>query len=73
MMRFLSLLLLGLCGVCCNVVVLGLSVRMSWMDGWMDELTPICQMKDLRLGGSTTCRRESLEPCEDVVVPLCGW
>ena len=28
----------------------------------MDELTPICQMKDLPLGGSTTCRRESLEP-----------
>ena len=27
----------------------------------MDELTPICQMKDLPLGGSTTCRRESLE------------
>ena len=26
----------------------------------MDELTPICQMKDLPLGGSTTCRRESL-------------
>ena len=37
----------------------------------MDELTPICQMKDLPLGGSTTCRRESLEPCtcEVVVVP----
>ena len=30
MMRFLSLLLLGLCGVCIPVVVLGLSVRMSW-------------------------------------------
>ena len=28
----------------------------------MDELTPICQMKDLPLGGYTTCRRESLEP-----------
>ena len=28
----------------------------------MDELTPIYQMKDLLLGGSTTCRRESLEP-----------
>ena len=27
----------------------------------MDELTPICQMKDLPLGGSTTCRWESLE------------
>ena len=26
--------------------------------GWM---TPICQMKDLPLGGSTTCRRDSLE------------
>ena len=26
-------------------------------------------MKDLPLGGSTTCRRESLEPCEVVVVP----
>ena len=25
-------------------------------------MTPICQMKDLPLGGSTTCRRESLEP-----------
>ena len=23
---------------------------------WMDELTPICQMKDLPLDGSTTCR-----------------
>ena len=31
----------------------------------MDELTPICQMKDLPLGGSTTCRRESLEPLQD--------
>ena len=28
----------------------------------MDELTPICQMNYLLLGGSTTCRRESLEP-----------
>ena len=28
----------------------------------MDELTPICQMKDIPLGGSTTCMRESLEP-----------
>ena len=28
----------------------------------MDDLTPICQMKDLPLGGSTTCMRESLEP-----------
>ena len=27
----------------------------------MDKLTPICQMKDHSLGGSTTCRRESLE------------
>ena len=27
---FLSLLLLGLCGVCSYVVVLGLSVRLSW-------------------------------------------
>ena len=27
----------------------------------MDELTPICQMNYLLLGGSTTCRRESLE------------
>ena len=27
----------------------------------MDELTPICQINDLPLGGSTTCRRESLE------------
>ena len=35
----------------------------------MDELTPICQMKDLPLGGSTTCRRESLEPSELLV---CG-
>ena len=30
MMRFLSLLLLDLCGVCSPVVVLGLSVRLSW-------------------------------------------
>ena len=30
----------------------------------MDVLTPICQMKDLPLGGSTTCRRESLEPTD---------
>ena len=29
-MRFLSLLLLGLCGVCGRVVALGLSVRLSW-------------------------------------------
>ena len=28
----------------------------------MDEFTPICQIKDLLLGGSTTCRQESLEP-----------
>ena len=28
----------------------------------MDELTPICQMNYLLLGGSTTRRRESLEP-----------
>ena len=34
----------------------------------MDELTPICQMKDLPLGSSTTCRQESLEP----VVPESG-
>ena len=32
----------------------------------MDELTPICQMKDLLLGGSTTCMREKLEP--DLVI-----
>ena len=32
----------------------------------MDELTLIFQMKDLPLGGSTTCRLESLKP---VVVP----
>ena len=30
MMIFLSLLLLGLCGVCSPVVVLSLSVRLSW-------------------------------------------
>ena len=30
----------------------------------MDELTPICQMKDLPLGGFTRCRRESLEPMQ---------
>ena len=29
-MRLFSLLLLGLCGVCSHVVVLGLSVRLSW-------------------------------------------
>ena len=28
----------------------------------MDELTPICQMKDFLLGGSTTCMQASLEP-----------
>ena len=28
---------------------------------WMDELTPICHMKYLPLGSSTTYRRESLE------------
>ena len=28
----------------------------------MDELTLIFQIKDLPLGGSTTCRRESFEP-----------
>ena len=28
----------------------------------MDEMTPICQKKDLPLGSSTTCRPESLEP-----------
>ena len=28
----------------------------------MDELTLICQMKDLLLCGSTSCRRELLEP-----------
>ena len=28
----------------------------------MDEMTPICQNKDLPLGSSTTCRLESLEP-----------
>ena len=27
----------------------------------LDELTPICQMNDLPLGGSNACRRESLE------------
>ena len=32
----------------------------------MDEMTPICQKKDLPLGSSTTCRLESLEPCDDV-------
>ena len=36
----------------------------------MDELTPICQRNDLLLGGSTTCRRESLEPkkCMEYIV-----
>ena len=29
-MRFLALLLLGLCGVCSPVVVLGLSVKLLW-------------------------------------------
>ena len=29
MMRFLSLLLLGLCGVCSHLVVFGLAVRLS--------------------------------------------
>ena len=33
MMRFLSHLLLGLCGVCSHVVVFGLSVRVSWYPG----------------------------------------
>ena len=33
-------------------------VRLDAVPGWM---TPIFQMKDLLLGGSTTCRRESLE------------
>ena len=28
----------------------------------MDEMTQICQKKDLPLGSSTTCRLESLEP-----------
>ena len=35
--------------------------RSTCRRSWMDELTPICQMKDLPLGGSTMCRRESLE------------
>ena len=30
MIRFLSLLLLGLCGVCRHVVVFGLSMRLYW-------------------------------------------
>ena len=30
-------------------------VRLDAGPGWM-SLTPICQMKDLLLGGSTTCR-----------------
>ena len=30
MMRFISVLLLGLCGVCSRVAVLGLSVWLSW-------------------------------------------
>ena len=34
---------------------------------WMDQLTPIYQMKDLLLGVSTTCRRDSLEPEHEVV------
>ena len=36
---------------------------------WMDELTPICQMKDLLLGCSTTCRRESLAPLTSDLTP----
>ena len=32
----------------------------TWRWSWMDELTPICQMNYILLGGSTTCRRESL-------------
>ena len=34
-MRFLSGLLLGLCGVCSHVVVLDLSVRLSWYPMWL--------------------------------------
>ena len=35
MMRFLSLLLLGLCPCVVSVVVFGLSVRLSWYPMWM--------------------------------------
>ena len=41
----------------------------------MDELTPVCQMKDLPLGGSTTCRRESLtivSRCLEII-DVCIW
>ena len=39
--------------------------KKPWSDltlAWMYELTPICQMKDLLLGGSSTFIRQSLEP-----------
>ena len=42
--------------------------RMTWRWSWMDALTPICQMKYFPLGGSTTCRWESLEPGQLVKV-----
>ena len=35
MMRFLSLLLLGLCPCVVSVVVFGVSVRLSWYPMWM--------------------------------------
>ena len=38
----------------------------------MDELTPIFQMKDLPLGGSTTCRRESLIAALYMFVRYCS-
>ena len=40
----------------------------TWRWSWMDELTPICQMNYLLLGGSTTCRRESLEPPQSLIL-----
>ena len=33
--RILSLLLLGMCGLCSNVVVFGLSLGLSWYHMWM--------------------------------------
>ena len=44
MMRFLSLLLLGMCLCVVSVVVFGLSVRLSWYPMWMRWLsvTDVC-------------------------------
>ena len=44
----------------------------TWRWSWMDELTPIWQMNDL-LDGSTTCRRELLEPWDALDTHLSIW